>query len=67
MPAEEQVEAVSAKLKDLNPGFDGEVGHKIEDGVIRENNATGLALRERQVAHAGIGSTRSRRFLTFSA
>ena len=36
MPAEKQVEAVAAKLKELNPGFDGKVTHKIEDGVVTE-------------------------------
>lgn len=33
---EKQVEAVSQKLIDLNPGFDGKVTHKIENGVITE-------------------------------
>jgi hypothetical protein len=36
MPAEKQVEAVAAKLKELNPGFDGEVTPKIEGGVVTE-------------------------------
>jgi hypothetical protein len=34
LPAEEQVKAVAAKLKDLNPGFDGQVTHKVEGGVV---------------------------------
>ncbi len=34
MPAEVQVEAVSARLKDLNPGFDGKVMHHEEGGVV---------------------------------
>jgi serine/threonine protein kinase len=34
LPAEEQVRAVAAKLKDLNPGFDGQVTHTIEGGVV---------------------------------
>jgi serine/threonine protein kinase/Leucine-rich repeat (LRR) protein len=34
MPAEKQVEAVAAKLKELNPGFDGKVTHTIEAGVV---------------------------------
>jgi Leucine-rich repeat (LRR) protein len=34
MPADEQVRAVAAKLKELNPGFDGEVTHKVEGGVV---------------------------------
>ena len=36
LPAEKQVEAVAAKLKELNPGFDGKVTHKIEGGVVTE-------------------------------
>jgi serine/threonine protein kinase/Leucine-rich repeat (LRR) protein len=36
MPADKQVEAVAAKLKELNPGFDGKVTHKIEKGVVTE-------------------------------
>ena len=36
LPAEKQVEAVVAKLKERNPGFDGKVTHKIEGGVVTE-------------------------------
>ncbi len=37
LPAEKQVEAVVAKLKELNPGFDGiGMDHKIEGGVATE-------------------------------
>ena len=36
LPAEKQVEAVAAKLKERNPGFDGKVTPKIEDGVVTE-------------------------------
>jgi serine/threonine protein kinase len=36
LPAEKQVEAVAAKLKELNPGFDGKVEPKINDGVVTE-------------------------------
>ena len=32
MPAAKQIEAVVAKLKERNPGFDGKVTHKIEGG-----------------------------------
>jgi hypothetical protein len=35
MPAEKQVEAVSKKLMELNPGFDGKVTPKIQSGVVR--------------------------------
>jgi serine/threonine protein kinase/Leucine-rich repeat (LRR) protein len=34
--AEKRVEAVAAKLKELNPGFDGKMTHKIEDGIVTE-------------------------------
>ena len=36
LPAEQQVDEVAAKLKELNPGFDGKFTHKIEDGVVTE-------------------------------
>jgi hypothetical protein len=36
LPADKQVEAVLKKLKELNPGFDGKVTHKIENGVVVE-------------------------------
>lgn len=35
MPAEKQVEAVTKKLQELNPGFDGKVRHQIESGVVK--------------------------------
>src|SRR5262249_9659413 len=33
---EKQVEAVAAKLKELNPGFDGKIEHKITNGPVIE-------------------------------
>lgn len=36
MPAEKQVDAVSKKLVELNPGFNGKVTHKVENGVVTE-------------------------------
>jgi len=36
LPAEKQVQAVAAKLKELNPGFDGKETHKIDNGVVTE-------------------------------
>jgi serine/threonine-protein kinase len=36
MPADKQVEAVAAKLKELNPGFDGKVTHQKEGDVVTE-------------------------------
>ena len=48
LPAEEQVNRVVAKLKELNPGYDGKEEHKIENGQImlfdiRSNNITNLS------------------------
>jgi serine/threonine protein kinase len=34
LPAREQVDAVAARLKELNPGFDGKTTHKIENEVV---------------------------------
>jgi serine/threonine protein kinase/formylglycine-generating enzyme required for sulfatase activity len=36
LPAAEQVEEVRKELMRRNPGFDGTVGHKSEDGVVTE-------------------------------
>ena len=36
MPAEQQVQAVSDKLIELNPGFDGKVTQQISEGVVLE-------------------------------
>lgn len=36
LPAYEQVKEVTAKLKGLNPGFDGKVVYKIENAVVTE-------------------------------
>jgi serine/threonine protein kinase/Leucine-rich repeat (LRR) protein len=38
LPAEKQVEAVAAKLKELNPGFDGQLTRGIEGGAVIELN-----------------------------
>jgi eukaryotic-like serine/threonine-protein kinase len=35
LPAEKQVEATAAKLKELNPGFDGKMLHVTQDGVVK--------------------------------
>ena len=42
LPADKQVEAVAAKLKDRNPGFDGNVTPTVENGVV-----TGLRVPDR--------------------
>ena len=34
LPAERQVQVVIAKLKELNPGFDGTAWHTIDNGVV---------------------------------
>jgi hypothetical protein len=36
LPPAQQVEAVAAKLKERNPGFDGQVSHKIEKSEVVE-------------------------------
>ena len=36
LPAEQQVEEVRKELMRRNPGFDGKLEHKIEDGVVTE-------------------------------
>jgi hypothetical protein len=36
LPAEQQVARVVAKLKELNPGYDGKEMHKIEEGQVTE-------------------------------
>ena len=36
LPAERQVEAVSKKLQELNPDFDGKVQHTVESGAVKE-------------------------------
>jgi hypothetical protein len=36
LPAEEQVKAVAARLKELNPGFDGTVTHTIDENAVTE-------------------------------
>ena len=35
LPAEKQVEATAARLKELNPGFDGKMLHVTQDGVVK--------------------------------
>ncbi len=34
MPAEQQVRAVAARLREFNPKFDGKVDHKVENGQV---------------------------------
>src|SRR5262249_43247494 len=36
LPADQQVEEVRKELKHRNPGFDGKIEHKLEDGVVTE-------------------------------
>jgi hypothetical protein len=45
LSAAEQVEAVACRLKELNPGFDGQVTPTIQDGVV-----TGLSFLSDEVA-----------------
>jgi serine/threonine protein kinase len=44
LPPAKQVEAVAAKLKELNPGFDGRVElRKVEDGMVRAITFSGAS------------------------
>ena len=36
MPVEKQIEAVSKKLMELNPGYDGKFNSKVENGVVTD-------------------------------
>ena len=36
LPAQEQVRAVASKLQELNPGFDGQMAYKIEEGAVTQ-------------------------------
>ena len=36
LSAEQQLPAVARKLQELNPGFDGKLTHKIENGIVSE-------------------------------
>jgi hypothetical protein len=42
LPADEQVKAVVKKLKELNPGYDGNEEHAIENGVVAEFQISGV-------------------------
>jgi len=55
MPASEQVKAIIARLKDLNPGFDGQVAPTIEDGVVTELNINGKDVRDLSPVRALVG------------
>ncbi|MBM3889084.1 MAG: formylglycine-generating enzyme family protein, partial [Verrucomicrobia bacterium] len=44
LPAQQQVARVVAKLKEVNPGYDGQAKHKIEDGQVTELSLPGVTL-----------------------
>ena len=46
LPAEDQVKAVAAKLKELNPGFDGQVTPVFLDGAVWELTFDGSAITD---------------------
>ncbi len=46
LPAEQQVQRVVAELKKLNPGFDGQETHKIENGQITELSFSTVAVAD---------------------
>ncbi len=46
LPAEQQVARVVAKMKELNPGFDGTVDHRIKKGVVTDLNFPTVAVAD---------------------
>jgi formylglycine-generating enzyme required for sulfatase activity len=46
LPTEEQVKRVIAKLKELNPQFDGKEQHKIESGAVTELSFSTVAVKD---------------------
>jgi eukaryotic-like serine/threonine-protein kinase len=52
MPAIQQVKAVSSRLKELNPDFDGAVVPTIEDGVVTELKLSANQLTDLSPVHA---------------
>jgi hypothetical protein len=64
LPAEQQVEAVAKRLKELNPGFDGQVMPTIVDGRVTRLNFYAHAVKDlsplralRQLEALGCGGT----------
>ena len=58
LPAEKQIEAVSKKLMELNPGFDGKLTGSMEGPQDRERRGDGVGVshgqRDRHFAGAGV-------------
>ena len=53
MPAEKQVEAVSKKLMELNPGFDGKISNPWDESsppVVQDGNVVELQIFTDKVA-----------------
>lgn len=46
LPAEQQVARVVAKLKELNPGYDGNEEHKIDKGLVTELTISVVAIQD---------------------
>jgi len=62
MQAEEQVKAVAARLKKLNPSFDGQVSSKIKNGLVTEiglgRNVFNISpLKGMPLTHLDLGSS----------
>jgi formylglycine-generating enzyme required for sulfatase activity/serine/threonine protein kinase len=55
LPAEQQIEAVSKKLVELNPGFDGECSHKEDKGIIVQLNLASDKLTDISPVRALVG------------
>ncbi|MBM3891924.1 MAG: hypothetical protein FJ388_22650, partial [Verrucomicrobia bacterium] len=46
LPADQQLAAVVAKLKELNPNFDGKEAHKIEGGAVTEFGTSSVGVTD---------------------
>lgn len=57
LSAEKQVAAVRQKLVELNPGFDGRLAHKVENGVVTELEFSSLQVRDISPVRALTGLT----------
>ena len=66
MPAEKQVEAVSKKLMELNPGFDGKISSPWDESsppVIQDGNVLDLQIYHRQSCRS-VADSRTTRIKT---
>lgn len=55
LPAEQQVARVVAKLKELNPGYDGKEEHKIENGQVTKLTLLNTTIKDISPVRALVG------------